>query len=214
MRSSLMKSLLEVSTSGELSVSQQQDCSSAAVLLQLCDRCDVPQEHLLPSLPPPPLRSDQPLLWIQSRPRLPAAYRRGQTTARCSRRRPHSSAAGEPEPLPTLTLHPHTGETGAEAPRPSSLREKCSHLSCPPPLQHTKPGVMKAAPQGSRSYPSKALLQKQAKVGRSFTLLEHEDGTCAEACVVVRTRRCTVTCGRRCRAPRLLTHLLLTGTTT
>lgn len=115
MRFSLMKSLLEVSTSGELSVRQQQDSSSSGVLLQLFDRCDVPQEHLLPSLPPPPLRSDQPLLWIQSRPRLPATYRRGQTTARRSRRRPRSSAAGEPEPLPTLALHPHTGETGSSA---------------------------------------------------------------------------------------------------
>lgn len=35
---------------------------------------------------------------------------------------------------------------------------------------------MKGGPQGSRSSPSKALLQKQAKVGCSSTLLQLKDG--------------------------------------
>lgn len=99
-------------------------------------------------------------------------------------------------------------------PPPSSLRCKCSEIRCSASaLQHIKHAAMKAGSQGSRNSPSKGLMQKQqAKVRLSSTHPALKGGTCAEASVSVRTRRCTVTCGRLCRTQGLLTNPLPTGT--
>lgn len=56
---------------------------------------------------------------------------------------------------------------------PSSPRGKRSEIRCSAPLQHNKPGAMKAGSKGSRNSPSKGLLQKQqAKVRLSSTHLD------------------------------------------
>lgn len=95
-------------------------------------------------------------------------------------------------------------------PPPSSLRYK----RCSASLQHNKHAAMKAGSQGSRNSPSKGLMQKQqARVSLSSTRATFKGGTGADASVSVRTRRCTVMCGRLCRTQGLLTNPLPTGTT-
>lgn len=128
----------------------------------------------------PSLRSCQPLPRSPRGPHLPQAHCHCQASARCRHKPQLSAPAGRPEPLPTFTLYPHTGEKGT--PTVVSFWDAkplkvflgmdfnfsvltsfsiCLIFSCHDDLQHNKQGLMKGASQGNRNSPSRGLNQKQ-----------------------------------------------------